>query len=61
MRRKRQKENLHMKYVTIIYPVTGWFEIAQYNGEREISIANLVETKWLSKYPKIIEIAYDQG
>ena len=45
----------------MIYPVTGWFNIAQYNDKRSISIANLVETKWLSRYPRAIEIMYDQG
>ena len=43
------------------YPVTGWFEITQYNGKREISFANLVETTWLYIYPKPMEITYDQG
>ena len=44
----------------MIYPVTGWFEIAQYNDKGERDIANLVETKWLSRYPRPIEITYDQ-
>ena len=29
--------------------------------KRLISISNLVETKWLSRYPGPIEITYDQG
>ena len=45
----------------MIDPVTGWFEIAQYEYKRAISIANLVETTWLSRYPRPIEITYDQG
>ena len=45
----------------MINPVTGWFEIAQYNDKIAISIANLVETTWLSIYPRPIEITYDQG
>ena len=45
----------------MINPVTGWFEIAQYDDKRTISIANLVETTWLSIYPRPIEIIYDQG
>ena len=45
----------------MIDPVTGWFEIAQYEDKIEISIANLVETTWLSRYPRPIEITYDQG
>ena len=44
----------------MINPVTGWFEIAQYEDKRAISIANLVEPKWMSIYPIPIEFAYDQ-
>ena len=29
--------------------VTGWFEITQYDNKRAISIANLVETMWLTR------------
>ena len=45
----------------MINPVTGWFEITQYEYIRAITIANLVETTWLSRYPRPIEITYDQG
>ena len=41
--------------------VTGWFEIEQYDTKRVISIANLVGTTWMSRYPRPIEIMYDQG
>ena len=30
-------------------PVSGWFEITQYDDKRAISIANLVETMWLTR------------
>ena len=45
----------------MVDPVTGWFEIAQYHNKRAISIANLVGTTWLSRYPRPMEITYDQG
>ena len=45
----------------IIDPVTGWFELAQYEDKRSISIAKLVKTTWMSRYPIPIEIMYDQG
>ena len=35
----------------MIDPVTGWFEIAKYNNKRATSIAKLVETMWLYRYP----------
>ena len=41
--------------------VTGWSEIAQYEDKISISIANLVGTTWLSRYPRPIEVTYDQG
>ena len=45
----------------MIDPVTRWFKITQYDNKRAISIANLVETKWLTRYPRPVEITYDQG
>ena len=54
IRRQGKKENLHLKAVAVIDPVTGWFEIVQYDDKRAITIANLVETKWLSRYPRLI-------
>ena len=41
--------------------VTGQFEVSQDDEERGITIANLVETICLSRYPRPIEIVYDQG
>ena len=38
----------------MIHTVTRWFEIPQYNDKRAISIANLVEAMWLSRYPRPI-------
>ena len=45
----------------MVDPVIGWFEVAQYNDNRAISIVNSVETTWLSKQPRLMEITYDQG
>ena len=61
IRRKEKKENLHLKAVTMIDPVTLWFESVQYDDKRAIIIINLVETTWLSRYLRPIEITYDQG
>ena len=35
--------------------------MAQYDDKKSISIANLVKSTWLSRYPRSIEIMYDQG
>ena len=45
----------------MIDPVTGWLEITQYDDKIEIKIANLVETTWLTIYPRPMKITYDQG
>ena len=45
----------------MIYPVTGWFEVTQCNDNKAMTIANLVETTWLVRYPWSLEITYDQG
>ena len=45
----------------MIDPVTGWSEVVRYDDKRAITIANLVETMWISRYPRPIEITYDQG
>ena len=56
-----KKEKLNLKAVKMIDHIIGWFKITQYNYKRVISIANLVENKWLSRYPLPMEITYDQG
>ena len=45
----------------MIYPIIGWSKIKKYDEKRAISIADLVETTWLTKYNRPMEIAYDQG
>ena len=44
----------------MIDPVTGWFGITKYENKIAISIAYLVETMWLTRYPRTMEITYDQ-
>ena len=57
----KQKENLNLKAVTMIYPVTGWSQVTQYSDKRAMWIAKLVETVCLSRYPRPMDITYDQG
>ena len=45
----------------MIDPVTGWFEIIQYDDKRAIYTVNLVETTWLTIYHRAMKIMYDQG
>ena len=44
IRSKGKKENLNMKAVPMIYPVTEWLKIAQYDDKKAISLTDLVET-----------------
>ena len=44
----------------MIYPVNVWFELIKYYDKKSMTIANLVETKWMSRYPWPTEITYDR-
>ena len=43
----------------MIDPVTVLVKITQYNEKIAVSIANLVETMWLTRDPRPTEITYD--
>ena len=45
----------------MIHPVTRWFEITKYNDKKAMTIANLVETTWMVRYPWPVEIIYGRG
>ena len=61
IRIKVKTEKLNLKSITMIDPVILWFEIVQYDDKISINIANVVETMWWYRYPRPIEITYDQG
>ena len=42
-----RKGPLILKAVTMIDPVTGWFEVRQYSNKKAMTITNLVEITWL--------------
>ena len=54
-------EPIILKAVTITNPVTGWFEITQYNDKKAMTIENLVKTTWQVRYTWPVEITYDRG
>ena len=58
---RKWKDPLISKSVTIIEPVTGWFEATQYRDKKAMTIENLVETTWLVRYPWPVEITSDRG
>ena len=45
----------------MIDPATGWFEMCEYDDKRSITVANIVETQWLSRYPWPTQITLDRG
>ena len=59
--RRKGQETLVCKCVTMIDPATGWFEIHQYDDKRSISIANIVEQEWFSRYPWPTQVTFDRG
>ena len=58
---KVKKENINIKAINMIYPVTVWFKVTEYKDKKTISILSLVESTWISIYPRLIEIVYNQG
>ena len=61
IRRKGKKQPLVCKCVTMIDPATGWFEIHQYDDKKAITVANIVEQQWLTRYPWPTQITFDRG
>jgi transposase InsO family protein len=45
----------------MIDPVTGWFEIAEISAKTADVIINVLEQKWLVRYPRPTEVICDRG
>ena len=60
-KKKVRERKLNLKDFTMIDPVTWWLRITQYNDQIVLSITNMVETTWLTRYPRPMEIMYEQG
>ena len=56
-----KKDPLICKAVTMIDPATGWFKIHQYDDKKSITIANIAEQEWFSRYPWPTQITVDRG
>jgi hypothetical protein len=55
------QENLELKAVTMIDPATSWFEIVQYDDKKSMTVANIVENTWLTRYPRPDICTVDRG
>jgi hypothetical protein len=45
----------------MIDPATGWFEIKQYDDKKSITVTNIVEQEWLTRYLQPSLITLDHG
>src|SRR5210317_613071 len=52
---------IHLNYVTMIDPATRWFEMVPTFKKDAGTIANIVESTWLTRYPLPSELIYDRG
>jgi len=50
-----------LKAVTMIDPATGWFEIAECDDKRSVSIADIAERTWLNRCPWPDLVNLDRG
>jgi len=58
---RKGRQPLICRCVTMIDPATGWFEIKEYDDKRSITVANIVEQEWLSRYPWPTQVTLDRG
>ena len=59
--RRKGGKALECKCVTTIDPATGWFEIHQYDDKRSITVANIAEQEWFSRYQWPTQVTFDRG
>ena len=51
IKRNGKRKELRLWCVTMIDPVTKWFEIQAIPNKQAITVANQVEQAWLTRYP----------
>jgi hypothetical protein len=45
----------------MIDPAAGWFEIQQYDDKQSITVANIIEQEWFSRYPWPTQVTFGRG
>ena len=45
----------------MIDPATGWFKMREIPNKEAITIANLVEQTWFTRYPWPSQVIFDRG
>jgi RNase H-like domain found in reverse transcriptase len=58
---RKGQQDLICRCVTMIDPATGWFEIQQYDDKQSITVANIIEKDWFSRYPWPTQVTFDRG
>ena len=58
---KEEKSKVTLHCLTMIDPATGWFEIARIDNKESMEVANVLEQKWLTRYPWPTEVICDRG
>jgi transposase InsO family protein len=58
---RKGKDDLKLWCLTMIDPVTGWFEMEQIDNKTAAEIADICETTWFTRYPLPQRITLDRG
>ena len=45
----------------MIDPATGWFEMKEIKTKAADTVANILEQKWLTRYPWPTQMIFDRG
>ena len=57
----KRKDHAILHCLTMIDPVTGWFEIAEIPSKSADEVAIVLEQTWLTRYPWPTEVIMDRG
>ena len=60
-KRKGKNKDLELFCLTMIDPATGWFEMVRIPNKEAITIADLAEQTWFTRYPWPQKIIFDRG
>jgi transposase InsO family protein len=59
--KRKEGPPIEFKVVTMIDPVTGWFEMCSFDDKQPETILNILEYQWLARYPRPSKIIADRG
>jgi hypothetical protein len=59
--RRKGTQDLICRCVTMIDPATGWFEIQQYDDKQYITVANIINQEWFSRYLWPTQVIFNRG